>query len=80
MLKCTRVIFMAHNFFKKDIEPQCKYCEFGTPSGRESVLCKKVGGIMQPFSKCRKFKYDPLKREPRIKSLSTDFSKEDFSI
>lgn len=71
---------MARIFVKKDIEPQCKYCVFGTPSGEESVVCRKVGGIMQPFSKCRRFKYDPLKREPRVKSLSSDFSKEDFSI
>lgn len=71
---------MAQIVFKKDIEPQCKYCVFGTPSGEESVICRKVGGIMQAFSKCRKFKYDPLKREPKVKAFFSDFSKDDFAI
>lgn len=72
---------MALKIFNKDIEPQCSLCEHGsvTENGA-SVLCRKAGGIMQPFSKCKKFKYDPLKREPKIIKIANDFSKEDFSI
>ncbi len=72
---------MALKIFKKDIEPQCALCEYGsvTQSG-DSVVCRKVGGIMQPYSKCKKFRYDPLKREPKILSFNNDFSKEDFEL
>ncbi len=72
---------MALKIFNKDIEPQCSLCEYGcvTENGK-SVLCRKIGGIMQPFSKCKKFKYDPLKREPKIISFDNDFSKEDFTL
>lgn len=72
---------MALKIFNKSIEPQCAFCEYGSSVGNdETVLCRKIGGIMQPFSKCKKFKYDPLKREPKVISFSGDFSKEDFSL
>lgn len=73
---------MARSVFKKDIEAQCKYCEFGSVSADKSaVLCQKAGGVMQPFSKCRKFKYDPFKREPKFLSFNnSEFEKDDFSL
>lgn len=72
---------MALKIFSKKIDPQCAFCEHGTPTPNgESVLCRKAGGIMLPYSKCKKFKYDPLKREPRKIQISGDFTKEDFSL
>ena len=48
---------MALKIFNKAIEPQCAFCEHGSPVGDgETVLCRKVGGVMQSFSKCKKFK------------------------
>ena len=48
-------------YFKKDAEAACKYCEHGVPvPDGTAVLCEKIGGVMQPYSKCRRFKYDPL--------------------
>lgn len=72
---------MALKIFKKETEPQCGLCEYGSliPDGT-AVICRKAGGIMQPFSKCRKFKYDPLKREPKTIRISSDFSKDDFAL
>ncbi len=72
---------MALKIFNKNIESQCAFCEHGTTIGKgETVLCRKMGAVMQSFSKCKKFKYDPLKREPRVISFSGDFSKDDFSL
>ncbi len=73
---------MAHSLFKKDIEPQCSICEHGTAAANGTVLCKKAGGVMQPYSKCKKFRYDPLKRQPKVAKTSFDgeFTKEDFSL
>lgn len=72
---------MALKLFKSNIDPQCAYCEYAqiTP-GSNVAVCKKIGGIMQLHSKCKKYKYDPLKREPKSISFSGEFSKEDFEI
>ena len=76
---------MSRSFFSKDIEPRCSYCTFGKLSDEGSVvLCCKIGGVMQPESSCRKFRYDPLKREPKAAPLHLNggegFTKEDFSL
>lgn len=72
---------MALKLFKSNVEAQCAHCEYAqiTP-GSNVAVCKKIGGIMQLHSKCKKYKYDPLKREPKTISFSGDFSKEDFEI
>ena len=74
-------VFKMKSIFRKDIDPQCAYCEYGTvTANKDTVICKKQGAVMQSFSKCKKFKYDPLKREPKVISLTSTFSKEDFSL
>ena len=74
-------VFRMKSIFRKDIDPQCAYCEYGTvTANKDTVICKKQGAVMQSFSKCKKFKYDPLKREPKVISFKGDFSKEDFSL
>ncbi len=72
---------MALKLFKGKTEPQCGYCEYAEISPDRSVaVCRKMGGIMQLHSKCRKFRYDPLKREPKTPSFSVEFSKDDFQL
>ncbi|MGI6744975.1 MAG: hypothetical protein ACOX45_02160 [Acutalibacteraceae bacterium] len=62
------------------IPPQCRYCTYGrTTADGTNVLCIKKG-VMLLNSRCRKYKYDPLKREPRQKPEKPEFSKEDFSL
>ncbi len=71
---------MSKNIFGKP-EPQCRYCEHGSAAAySDSVVCKKAGGVMSPFSKCKKFKYDPLKREPSVITLNKDFDSSDFFL
>lgn len=72
---------MALKLFKGKTEPQCGYCEYAeiAPDGNVAV-CRKAGAIMQLHSKCRKFRYDPLKREPKMPFYSAEFSKDDFSL
>ena len=50
------------------IEKVCAFCEYGTllpadAQGNTFVLCKK-NGMVKDTSVCRKFSYDPLKRNP----------------
>lgn len=67
--------------FEKDIEPRCAYCKRGAPLGPERVMCLKKG-IVSAAGACRRFRYDPLKRQPP-RPASADFSKlkdEDFVL
>lgn len=51
-----------------EIERICAFCEYSAPAptdmeGNEYVICSKKG-LMRTEAICRKFSYDPLKREP----------------
>lgn len=75
------VIPLTLKLFKGKIEPRCALCEYAEiTDGGNVVLCRKVGGVMLPESKCRKYKYDPLKRVPRTFVFTGDFTKDDFDI
>ena len=68
------------NLFNKKISPSCEYCHIGEKClDNETILCIK-SGVVDPSYHCKKFKYDPLKRVPIIKSHSNRFKKEDFII
>lgn len=71
---------MRYRFFGKNIEPACGYCELGktTRDGRMVVCSRK--GIVYKHYHCKKFVYQPLKRIPRRKPQTEQFSKEDFSL
>ncbi len=67
--------------FRKKIEKSCSYCIYGAKLDEDAVLCSKKG--LRPLGgKCRKFKYDPTKRQPvKAKALNFDqYSQEDFSL
>lgn len=51
---------------KKDcIEKFCRYCEEASLlSDENTVLCNRFG-VVDAAHKCRRFKYDPLKRAPK---------------
>lgn len=72
---------MKTMLFRKKIERSCAYCVYGTKVDEDTILCAKKG-MKTPEDKCRKFKYDPLKRIPS-KAKALDFSKydeQDFSL
>ncbi len=72
---------MALKIFKGKTEPQCAYCEFAEiAEGSELAVCKKIGGVMQLYSNCKKYKYDPLKRQPKSPVFTSAFLKEDFEL
>ncbi len=62
------------------IPPKCGYCLRGKPTRDGSmVLCEKRG-IVPPHFKCRKFRYDPLLREPKGVPEMPHFDPSDFKI
>lgn len=61
--------------FKNEVEivKVCAFCEYSAPAptdmeGNEYVICSKKG-LVREGSVCRKFSYDPLKREPMEKPV-----------
>lgn len=67
--------------FKRDMEPCCSWCDYGTKISDTEVACLKRG-IVSAAGACDKFKYDPLKREPPTpEALMTEgLSQEDFDL
>lgn len=48
--------------FGNNIEPKCEYCCFSRVKDDGTILC--YSGSTPQEGGCKKFKYDPLKREP----------------
>jgi len=51
--------------FRRNIEPRCSYCKYGTRIGFGEVACTKRG-IMSDYGRCSAFRYEPTKREPEF--------------
>ena len=60
---------------KDNIERYCKYCEMAHELFfEEQMLCREKG-VVSSAACCRKFSYDPLKRDParlKLKSEETE--------
>ena len=66
---------------RKKIQPSCSYCVHSADAGDGVRICKKKGLVPETGS-CRRFRYDPLQREP-VHAKVPDFSrydKTDFSL
>jgi hypothetical protein len=55
---------------RKGRKKVCAFCEYSAPApsdmeGNEYVICSKKGLVRDGYV-CRKFSYDPLKREPSV--------------
>lgn len=59
-----------------NIDRFCAYCEYGKPipssDGETLVACGRKGLVDGGYV-CGKFRYDPLKREPKRKKTETDY-------
>ena len=62
------------------VEPKCLYCRYGTlATDSKTVLCVKKG-VRDKDEKCSKYRYDPLKREPRPPAVLPSFADSDFTL
>ncbi len=66
--------------FGANIEPDCGYCRRNGAKQGDRPFCTL--GLEPKAEKCKKYQYDPLRREPRpAPSLRADrYSKEDFKL
>jgi hypothetical protein len=64
----------------KEHTPACAYCLHGRLSpDKRSILCVKRGVVALDYA-CRRYEYDPLKRQPRRAPTLPTFSPEDFEL
>lgn len=67
-------------FYDKTIPPACIYCKNGQALGDGSEVFCKNKGIMSANDSCRAYKYDVLKRVPKIISIANGYKVEDFKL
>lgn len=67
--------------FRKNIEPRCAYCAKGSSINEREVICSRKGIVAKEYH-CRRFRYDPLRREPPrpVKLETAKLAEEDFAI
>jgi hypothetical protein len=71
---------MGKKLLGKNIDAKCVYCAYSVlTEDKTRVLCEKRG-VTSLNDSCRKFVYDPLKREPQRPAKPQEFSSEDFKI
>lgn len=74
------MLFRKDNAFRKDIEPCCSYCEFGSAISSDRAVCVKKG-VVDAAGHCSRFRYDPLKRvPPRPAAFDGEHSPEEFKL
>ena len=73
-------VIKMKKMFDKTLPKKCEYCVFASPIGDDrDMVCKKRGIVLRD-DLCRKYKYDPLKREPKKQLISNNYSPEDFML
>jgi len=73
---CMIKIFNKKKLFGNHIPPNCEYCRFNTKNndGKSGCAYGTVGDT------CKKYEYDPLKREPRTAPALPEFAADDFTL
>ena len=68
---------MKKQLFGNHIVPSCAYCENSKTEG-SSQFCLVHKTLKN--GKCKKFKYNPIMREPKGMAPLKSFSKEEFTL
>lgn len=71
---------MRRKLYGNNIRPCCEYCQSARPSTDGRVMLCMHHGIVPLYHKCRRFRYDPLKRIPYRQPRLQKFKKEDFTL
>ena len=67
--------------FRKKIDRYCTYCQFAGRVDDHTMICQKCG-IVPAEHRCRRFRYDPLKRVPARRDTRAleKLDEKDFSL
>lgn len=63
--------------FGRHIEPNCAYC-IHSVTAQDTLKCR-LGQIPEQGS-CKRYTYDPLRREPKGEAKLASFNPEDFKL
>ena len=63
--------------FGGSIEPNCAYCQ-NSVTAQGEVRCR-IGQIPENFA-CKRYVYDPLRREPKGQPKLGEFTAKDFEL
>ena len=66
------------DFFDENREADCACCRHG--NGKEESPACLLGLSHEPGENCRKFEYDPLKRQPAAMPPLKSFDPNDFKL
>ena len=69
----------SKTLFDQDIATACEYCAHIARAADGSLHCAKKGTV-QPFSHCRAFEYDPLRRVPRRRPQMPEYDPAEFEL
>lgn len=73
-------VTMPKSVFNKKLPRSCEYCVYGNKlEFANEIICKKHG-VTELRDSCRGYKYDPLKRTPKIQTISDNYNPEDFKL
>ena len=64
--------------FGNNITPSCEYCEFSTKNNDGKPLCQF--GSNSVDTPCKRYSYDPLKRQPKPVPTLPKFTADDFKL
>ena len=71
---------MRRKLYGNNIQPCCEYCTYARRATDGRVMLCPRRGIVPLYHKCRKFKYDPLKRIPFRQPPLQKYQPEDFKL
>lgn len=71
---------MKRKLYGNAITPACGICGNGRRSCDGKVILCLRRGVVEPSARCRKFRYDPLRRVPYTQPALATYSEEDFRI
>ena len=64
--------------FGSNIPPKCEYCSFSEKNNSGNTECRY--GMSTAGDTCKRYVYDPLKREPQAMPTLPKFTADDFKL
>ncbi len=71
---------MRRKLYGNNISPICEYCARARRAADGRVMLCTKKGIVPLYHRCRKFRYDPLKRVPYRQPALKKYEAADFQL
>ncbi len=68
---------LRKNLFGNSVTPLCEYCRYAAKNPEGKIFCLNGNPV---DNVCKKYIYDPLKREPKSTPNLPKYRAEDFKI